>query len=327
MMERGQAANQELPEAQAARWRLREQQGLSQKEKRQLADWLDASAEHRRAYAALHRVDTLLDGLSAAERLRLSAMARPPRRQPWLAACAVLLLTCGLLWQWRAAQPQWRMTLATAPGQQLSRTLDDGSRLQLDADSRIELSYFAGRREARLLQGQAMFDVRPDAARPFRVAADKVRVTVLGTRFAVRNLYGEVAVAVAHGKVRVARYEDADAAAGSADDSRQRLLLVDGQQARLRQGLLQPPQAVAPQAVASWRAGRLDFVDQPLADVLREFERYGPAGLALADARLGGLRLSGSFASRDPAAFARILPQVLPVRVRPGPGGRLIDAR
>ncbi|MEO4010658.1 hypothetical protein, partial [Chromobacterium piscinae] len=85
--------------------------------------------------------------------------------------------------------------------------------------------------------------------------------------------------------------------------------------------------AVPPETVAAWRAGRLAFSDRPLAEVLAEFERYGPTGLKLARPDLGALRLSGSFASHDAAAFARILPRVLPVALRKRGGETLIDAR
>lgn len=322
-----EAANGELADAEAARWRLRQREGLDEAGREELAAWLDASGERRRAYAAHARVDALLSGLSGEQRRRLAAPAPTRTRRHALAACAVLLLACTLGWQWRASQPQWTQTLASARGQQLERTLADGSRLSLDADTVVEVAYFKDRRETKLLRGQAMFAVARDAGRPFRVAAGQVRVTVLGTRFAVRNLYGAVEVTVEHGKVAVADHGDAEATAGASGEARSKLLLSDGQRALWRDGSLRPEAAVPPETVAVWREGRLEFSDRPLAEVLAEFERYGPTGLRLARPDLGALRLSGSFASHDAAAFARILPRALPVALRRSGGETLIDAR
>ncbi|AVG15653.1 hypothetical protein CFN79_07130 [Chromobacterium vaccinii] len=322
-----EAANEELADAEAARGRLRQREGLDEAGRAGLAAWLDASGKRRRAYAAHARVDALLSEMGGEQRQRLSVPPPSRLRRHGLAACAALLLACTLGWHWRAGQPQWTQTLASARGQQLARVMADGSRLSLDADTVVEVAYFSDRREAKLLRGQAMFAVARDAGRPFRVAAGPVRVTVLGTRFAARNLYGAVEVAVEHGKVAVADHGDAEAAAGTGGEARSKLLLTDGQRAVWRDGALRPEAAVPPETVAAWRAGRLAFSDRPLAEVLAEFERYGPTGLKLARPELGGLRLSGSFASHDAAAFARILPRVLPVALRKRGGETLIDAR
>ncbi|MCD5328113.1 FecR family protein [Chromobacterium piscinae] len=322
-----EAANEELADAEAARWRLRQREGLDEAGRAELAAWLDASGERRRAYAAHARVDALLSEMSGEQRRRLAVPPPSRLRRHGLAACAALLLACTLGWHWRAGQPQWTQTLASARGQQLERVMADGSRLSLDVDTVVEVAYFKDRRETKLLRGQAMFSVAPDAGRPFRVAAGPVRVTVLGTRFAARHLYGAVEVGVEHGKVAVADHGDAEAAAGTGGEARSKLLLTDGQRAVWRDGSLRPEVAVPPETVAAWRTGRLAFSDRPLAEVLAEFERYGPTGLKLARPDLGALRLSGSFASHDAAAFARILPRVLPVALRKRGGETLIDAR
>ncbi|WP_406850450.1 FecR family protein [Chromobacterium phragmitis] len=185
----GEAANQESADAEAARWRLRRREGLDEAGRAALAAWLDASGEHRRAYAAHARVDALLAEMGPQRRERLAA-----RGGGLLAACAGVLLACSLAWQWRATQPQWRDALASARGQLLERGLADGSRVWLDADGKAMLAYYADRREARLDRGQAMFSIARDPERPFIVEAGPLRVRVLGTRFAVRNLSGRVEV-------------------------------------------------------------------------------------------------------------------------------------
>ncbi|MEO9454663.1 FecR family protein, partial [Chromobacterium phragmitis] len=220
-------------------------------------------------------------------------------------------------WQWRATQPQWRDALASARGQLLERGLADGSRVWLDADGKAMLAYYADRREARLDRGQAMFSIARDPERPFIVEAGPLRVRVLGTRFAVRNLSGRVEVAVAHGRVEVAEQ----------GGEGRKWLLTDGQRAVWRDGELRPDSPVAPASVGEWRTGRLAFSNRPLAEVLAEFERYGPTGLRLARPALGRLRLSGSFASHDAAAFARALPGVLPVALRRVGETMVIEAR
>src|SRR3546814_13380985 len=52
-------------------------------------------------------------------------------------------------------------------------------------------------------RGEAYFEVKHDAGRPFVVWAGERKVTVLGTRFSVRRDGDKVRVAVVEGKVRV----------------------------------------------------------------------------------------------------------------------------
>jgi len=71
--------------------------------------------------------------------------------------------------------------------------------------------------------------------------------------------------------------------------------------------------AVAP---AAWREGRISFDGVPLAQALAEFERYGDTGLVVRDPAVAALKVHGSFELQQVGAFARALPQVLPVRLR-----------
>jgi transmembrane sensor len=141
------------------------------------------------------------------------------------------------------------------------------------------------------------------------VLAGPVRITVVGTRFAVRYTpgmagYDGVRVAVEEGRVQVA-------APGAAP-----VLLKAGQQVVTdAAGTLGPVVAVPPSGIAPWRAHRVSFDDTPLSQALAELGRYGPTGITLQDPQLGALRLTGTFDPRHLDNFVRALPRVLPVRV------------
>ena len=229
-----------------------------------------------------------------------------------VAAALVLGTVFGVMevvgWSPWQSPPQFAQAFAAPQGQQTQVQLPDGSLLRLDTDTQLDVALYAQRREVRLAQGQAMFQVQGDAARPFDVLAGPVRITVVGTRFAVRYTpgmagYDGVRVAVEEGRVRVA-------APGAAP-----VLLKAGQQVVTdAAGTLGPVAAVPPSGVAPWRAHRVSFDDTPLAQALAELGRYGPTGITLQDPQLGALRLTGTFDPRHLDNFVRALPRVLPVR-------------
>lgn len=299
--------------------------------------WLSASALHGEAYqscaAPWQTLDAMPDDLRARMRGQLArdkaALERAPRRsaprsrrrflQPLFAAAGAAAVLGGVgyvAWQQLLAQPRWTQAFATERGQQKDIPLPDGSRLRLDTATRIEVVFYRQRREVRLREGQAVFAVQPDASRPFDVLAGPLRVTVVGTRFSVRHTPGQsghdgVTVAVAQGKVRVAR---ADAPAGQGDSS---VLLTPGQQvASDAQGALGPVGPVPAAGIAPWREQRLSFTDVPLGQALEELARYGRTGLVVRDPQVAALRLTGTFDPMNRATLRLALPRVLPVRLQ-----------
>jgi len=74
-------------------------------------------------------------------------------------------------------------------------------------------------------------------------------------------------------------------------------------------------------ALTAWRDGRLVFKDAPLAEVVREVNRYLAQPLRVGDGRLNALRVTASFRLDTPEALLASLPHVLPVEVRRLPDG------
>jgi transmembrane sensor len=325
------------PEEAALDWFVRRAGGpLDTADEAVFQDWLAEDIAHRTAFAGHQNDWSALDALPA-DGLRTlrrnladdkaAARATPCRRAWWqeLAAwvpqgglaAAALMVSCGgyLAWSLWQQQPVFAQSFATARGQQLEVTLPEGSRLRLDTLTSAEVAIYRGRREVRLPQGQAMFQVKGDPARPFDVLAGPLRITVVGTRFSVRYTPGVpghagVHVAVEEGRVRVVRAERSAASDAPVE-------LVAGQQiASDMSGLLGAVSAVPAAGIAPWREGRVSFDNTPLDQALAEFERYGAVHLTVKEPAVAALRVTGTFDPRRPGNFSRLLPQVLPVRLR-----------
>lgn len=318
----------------ALHWFVRSAGGtpLDAAERAALQAWLAADAAHAAALARWQGDWRSLDALPSAgvQRLRrqLASERCVRRREHWherrwagALLAGLLMAGSGLGWAWWQA-PVFAQQFATARGQPLEVSLPDGSQLHLDSASRAELALYRSRRELRLPEGQAVLQVKGDAARPFEVLAGPLRITVVGTRFAVRHIpgvpgYGGASVAVEEGRVQVQ--------AGAGQPA---LLLTAGQHVSSDvDGRLGPVSAVTAAGIAPWREHRLSVVDMPLSAVLAEFERYGPVPWVLRDPAIAALRVSGSFDLRRFDTVGRILPQVLPVSLREQGGVIEIVAR
>jgi transmembrane sensor len=317
-------------DVEAMQWHTRDEQGLSAAEQAEFQQWLATSPANKHAFSRLHDSLQAVRNLPAEHitQLRRSRVAYSPAapglgqrltamlatRRAVVAFCCVSVLAVGAglkLWQ---TLPTFSQTYTAERGQRRDITLPEGSVLTLDTDTRVEVSLYRDRREVRLSQGQAMFGVAPDASRPFAVVAGTTRVTVLGTHFSVRcnacrESSAEVAVQVEEGHVQVS------AAPRSVE-------LHTGQAVQaFSNGGLGAVASVNPSGIAPWRKGLISFTNTPLAEAIQEFERYAKVKLVIRDPSVAAMQIGGSYQARNPAAFAQVLPHILPVQLIPRADG------
>jgi transmembrane sensor len=142
--------------------------------------------------------------------------SRPRLRRPFFAAACVAfaLVIAGALW-WQV----YRYPLyATDIGERRSITLADGSTVDLNARSQLRVEFTNSERRVELLDGQALFQVAKDKARPFIVHSGGATVRAVGTQFDVYRKDSGTTITVLEGRVAVytgARTAQADSASKS----------------------------------------------------------------------------------------------------------------
>jgi transmembrane sensor len=267
--------------------------------------------------------------------MRLAALeiartrVRPSLRKRVLGMALAASFVGGLLWVGAPAiapgDPVPGMSdhvqrFATAIGQRRDVALADGSKVILNTASLIEVRFAPGRRDVRLLQGQAMFQVAKDPNRPFVVSASDRQVTALGTEFDVRiRPDGQVQVLLVEGHVRVdpvhrQGLERIIPALARTD-------LVPGQQLLTEgPGIVEVVSADVERETA-WNRGVLIFRNDSLADAIREVNRYSQIQLVVDDPGVAGLKVSGIFPTASREDFVATLEALYPVEATAEQGG------
>ncbi|QUS39442.1 FecR family protein [Tardiphaga alba] len=271
--------------------------------------WRATSPAHERAWQEAERTWDALGDLPAASESKpqqrkggrqsasatMRAASRPRGRR--VTATAIGLIAACLCIAYLPVVMIWFSAdhrTGTAETRQIR--LEDGSTVYLGADSAIKLAYAPERRRIHLLSGQAYFDVAPDRNRPMTVVSGDVETTVLGTAFDVRMQSSSVAVAVNHGRVAVARADDARDAGP---------VLRAGDWARVADGTAIERGTGAADAAGSWRSGTLIVTDETVADMIDEIRRYYRGKIVVLNAGLGHERVTGVFKLNDPLAALR----------------------
>jgi len=99
-------------------------------------------------------------------------------------------------------------TVTTRNGQRSVITIQDGTRLTLNAGTTLHVyDDFSTERRVDLVDGEVFFEVHRDTSRPFRIHSNDLTISVLGTSFDVWAYTGlkKISVGVVTGKVGVKR--------------------------------------------------------------------------------------------------------------------------
>lgn len=297
--------------------------------------WLAADARHRDAWQGLGGALDATFGQARADKGRASgasaeavasaiqqaAVLSARRRRVLRAALGIAGLGLGSSWVARSSGllADWRADLHTATGERRTFTLADGSRLQLDARSSVDVRFSDGLRLVQLRQGQLRAEVFADAAVPFVVRTEHADILALGAQFSAQFLV---------------RQEDTRTQAVALRDGLQvsTRLAAPAQRATLAQGqgawidsaqitrLARPGLA---SAASAWSHGMLHAEDQRLDEVLAALKPYrlGYVRVSPAAARL---RVTGIFALDDSDAALQALAETLPIDIHRHSGGWLL---
>jgi transmembrane sensor len=299
-------------EERAALWLVRRQEPQwNAADQAELDAWLRESTLHEVAFLRLEYGWNKVDRLTVLRRPPApcqeiaearSAPAQRSARRPlaWLAAAAVLVLSVALLYAY--GDLFTRDLYATTIGGHEIVPLPDGSRIELNTDTRVRTSFSGQTRSVWLERGEAYFDVARDPSRPFVVYAGNRRVTVLGTKFSVRldSDANRVQLAVAEGRVQLDELRVSEPAPP--------MIAIGGEKV-IAEGTSLRVESRSGKILAtdlSWRQGLLTFDQTTLAAAADEFNRYNRKQLVVEPAA-AEIRIGGSFEAANVDGFVRLL--------------------
>lgn len=303
---------------------------VSAAERARFLEWLAQSAENVNEYLQMASVwrdlgntavpTTQIEALVALARrdaasgnvvdLRTNVRAKPEKRGRRLrvaAAAAALLMAGAAAWFW-ADGAIYGQRYSTGIGEQTAFSLPDGSVVNLNTRSKMRAHMSASERRIELIEGEAMFQVAKDPARPFRVYAGATVAQAVGTVFNVYRQDNAATVTVIEGKVLVAAHEL---------EARGQARVSDGGEVRTASN-------VALEPITAWKDRKLIFEGESLREIVQEFNRYNALQLRVEDPELARIRISAVFGATDPNSLIEFLQRTERVQVRRDGDDRLL---
>jgi transmembrane sensor len=255
--------------------------------------WLAADPRRRGALLRAQATLTFLDRARA-----LAGVVPKPKARPiWVrrklmfagAALAASLIAVAIL----IVRPD---RYDTRLGEIRQVPLSDGSLVEINTQSTVEVAMHPNVREVTLARGEAWFRVAHDKKRPFVVSAGRIRVRAVGTAFSVRRRDDGADVAVTDGVVATWTVGDEDhpvqVAAGS------KAYVADYEPPKVVQATSEVERSLA------WREGEIALEGETLGEAVAQFNRYNARKLVISDPALADEKLVGQFRAKEPETFA-----------------------
>ena len=268
-------------------------ESLTEQEKVKLDHWLKADAKNRITYnqlklAFLSRKDQFDGSIKTRVKDHIMAKARSEMAEaPQLASSQInrwkrvaiwLIIACSgiLIYQMarnnhfvRKTETAHLISKISPHGQKVSITLPDGTKVKLNAGSKLVAPerFGAEQREVTLV-GEAFFEVAENREKPFIIHIADLNVVVLGTSFNI-DAYtlnkDHTSVAVATGKVRVS----------ASTDSSEAIELIPGQMlTHARKTGVMKVQNFDWDKELAWKDNVLVFKNDNIDTILSELKRW-----------------------------------------------------
>jgi transmembrane sensor len=290
----------------AIAWQLSLDSG-SPVEREEFAKWHAAHEEHARAWRQLGMLDQRFSVASGPARTALLQSREGIRRRVRKlgSGLASIVAVFGLaLYAGERYLPidYWLADQRTATGEQRTIRLDDGTLINLNTHSAVDVRFDDKQRRVILQEGEILIETGHGDARPFIVETREGRMRAVGTRFLVMREEQGTRLSVLQSAV-----------AAHPQSSPEEQVLREGQQMLIRSDGLGPIVALNLGADA-WTRGMLVVDNARLEDLVHEIGRYRPGLLGVAP-EVADLRITGSFPLQNTdLALSALLP-TLPVQI------------
>ena len=308
------------PDAEAAAWVIRLQdEAAGEADWLAFDSWLGHSPDHAPAYdralALWHEIDRHTPALK-------QRIAAPSPRRYWpLAAGASLAAALALGWVLHSAGPGGTPVdlYQTATGQRMNATLADGSHIDLSGGTHLSVALSTAERRVTLDEGEAIFDVAHDTARPFIIESGDRKIRVVGTEFDVRRRGDDLSVTVRRGVVEVSPLDP---------NQGQAVRLMAGDRIDHRIGTaVTRASTISADDVFAWRGGRLVYRDRPLSEVIADLNAQYSRPLSTADVKTANMRFSGVLVLDDEDSVVHRLTLLAPLWSTSTQSGIVVGAK
>ncbi|USA44959.1 FecR family protein [Acinetobacter sp. C26M] len=302
----------------AAEWIvLIQASALTEAQQLEFENWKSQSEAHQTAWI---KAELLLKSLECfpEEGYAIIKKGNQAAQFQWTKHLVVACIAClGSIIAWSSDYKYlWLSDYSTATGEQQSVTLEDGTQLQLNTDTALDVRYTPHLRTLRLHYGEIQIHTAKETQnpRPFYVETDSAHLQALGTIFNVqylKNKQQQTCLGVIESAVKV-----------TLSQSRKTTVVHAGEQLCFDDTDFKALGQLDPNVLV-WKNQMIMAFEMPLEQLFQEIGRYQHQYVDLAP-QLKALKVSGSYPVNNLTQLQSALELTYPIRMQRHLGDRVI---
>ncbi|QDF28018.1 FecR family protein [Halarcobacter anaerophilus] len=303
----------------AAYWFACNKEGFTPNQKIDFEKWLNEDKENKKAYEDLNKIEALCQCLNEDYLENLMDEVQKGAKKTKIfeklktyavAASFLIVIFAGFFQGFNYYfQPNYEKSFITKINPE-KIILPDGSKLSIDAKTKIHVEFYKKQRLVNLIGGQVMFRVKKSKDRPFNIISNHTHIQVVGTTFEVKNLADITTVKVKEGVVKVSKI----------NPYTQKLqtlkLLTKGEKIVLNKfGKVLNLSTTSVKDIALWENNQLIFDNTNIEEALKEFSKYTNKKIKLNNNKIAKLPVTGHFSTKQIEKFFKALSAIYPVKI------------
>jgi transmembrane sensor len=304
------------PMDEASLWITRLDRGLSEQEQLELKAWLNISHTHVEIFMQLVKLWDKMESLSQLSELFPHKPQPIPKNKTPIFAWAASFIFASLislgLWlnadiflgQGATQVVQFNSDYETKIGEQSTFFLQDKTRIKLNTNSLVRVTYTDKQRVFELLRGEMHVLVAHNERKPLSVYAGSNIIQAVGTAFNVELGSEEVELIVTDGRVLVSDINSQSVEPLKLTNvylSPKSFAVNKGQKAQLKASNTSIIGSDAGKLASdlAWQQGNLIFRGESLFDAMQEVSRYTKYQFDFGDEETKSLQIAGLFKTSD----------------------------
>jgi transmembrane sensor len=309
--------NREQRLEEASYWIVKLDRKLSLEEQTKLKQWMSVDAKNTAELFALAELWDQMDALSQLSEVIPHTGYKPTRKRLTIAASVIVAVavSAALLFDNQVVETPLEVAhygefrYQTLVGDRSTVHLNEGSVVQLNTDTMLDVSMLPNQRLLTLRRGEVHINVAHDPGRPLRLVVGNRVIEAIGTQFNVRiDDSQKIELIVTEGRVSVGIKP------GSGGENAANYtvveLIAENERIRLDKPHLHVAEFLKPKEIEvrlSWRNGNLIFRGESLSNAVSEVGRYTNMEFIIQSEELKQLRVAGLFRAGDVDGFLRSL--------------------
>lgn len=303
-------------------WIIKENEGLSQKEKEELKLWLQ-NKNSRKAYDLANELlneclnldddfikemeNDVLDDMK--NKKQTNIFYRNKYLVASIAAVCILFFTGFEINKY--IQPTFEHNYVSLDKKIVNITLPDKSIIDLDIKSQVQIAYYKNKRTVFLNKGKALFSVSKNKDKPFLVKSGNTLIEVLGTKFEVINMKTITKINVVEGLVRVNYIYN------EKGDKKALIQLKKSESFTLDNlGKILNNDKINIKDIANWKNDIIKFDKTSLKEAALIFKRYSNQDIEFEDYEVSQLKISGKFSTLHYESFLEAIELIYPIKIK-----------